>query len=78
MESTTPEVRDDSDDEQLPDADNENSDAKSEAENSVREQNMNMNPQTARFSRTRTQTVKLPNQLMQIRSGSRKASAGGV
>ena len=76
--STTPEeVSDDSDDEQLSDTDDENSDAESEAENSESGSENEMNelessstPQTPHFTHTRTRTVKPPNRLMQIRSGS--------
>ena len=64
--STTPEVSDDSDDEQLLDADDENSDAKSEAKNSESENETNelessSTPQTPHLTRTCTRTVKPPN-----------------
>ena len=73
--STTPEeVSDDSEDEQLSDGDGENSDVESkpesESENESNELESSPTPQTSHLTRTRTRTVKPPNRLMQVRSGS--------
>ena len=71
--STTPEVSDDSDDEQLSDADEENSDANPQIESEPKDKSNELESsptiQTPPPTRTRTRTVKPPDRLMEIRSG---------
>ena len=74
--TTSEEVSDDSDDEQLSEADEENSDANPQVESEPEDESNELEsshtiptPPPTR-TRTRTRTVKPPDRLMEIRSGS--------